>query len=88
MSQPDDNILKGLEKVVFITIEQTIVEQGGGIYVGRMEHLVLFNSPTTDSTLCLRENDLTVENVRKQIEESDARFAAGRLRATLSLYQQ
>jgi len=51
-----------------------IVRQGGGHYVGMMGNLVLFNSPTTGSTLALKESDLTSDAVRKQITESNLKF--------------
>jgi len=53
-----------------------IVEAGGGIYVvGMMGDLVLFNSPTTGSTLALPGSLLSAESVRAHIAESDALFA-------------
>jgi hypothetical protein len=52
------------------------VEAGGGIYVpGEMGGLVLFNSPTTGSTLALPGPLLSAESVRAHIAESDALFA-------------
>jgi hypothetical protein len=53
---------------------QSIVEQGGGIFRGRMEHLVLFDSPATHSTLALHENNITASAVSSQIRESDRKF--------------
>ena len=56
-----------------------IVEAGGGIYVpGMLGGLVLFNSPTTGSTLALPICFLSAASVRKQIAESDARFSITR----------
>lgn len=53
-----------------------IVETGGGVYVpGTMDDLVLFNSPTTGSTLALQWHLLSAEAVRARIAESDKEFA-------------
>ena len=57
-----------------------IVEAGGGRYVGMMGELILFDSPTTGSTLALPPCLLSAASVRKQIAESDARFAVARLK--------
>jgi hypothetical protein len=61
----------------------SIVEAGGGKYVGimneipgRMESIVLFISPQTKTTLGLPSSRLTAETVRKQLAESDAVFSA------------
>jgi hypothetical protein len=61
------------------------VEEGGGIWVGIQEmpgalnDLVLFNSPTTGSTLALKTTEITPELVKLKIKRSDAAFkAAGR----------
>ena len=61
----------------------SIVEAGGGKYVGimneipgRMESIVLFISPQTKTTLGLPSSRLTAEAVRKQLAESDAVFSA------------
>ena len=61
----------------------SIVEAGGGRHVGilkeipgRMESIVLFNSPRTRTTLGLPISRLTVEAVREHLAESDAAFAA------------
>jgi 2'-5' RNA ligase/GNAT superfamily N-acetyltransferase len=51
-----------------------IVEEGGGKYQGMMEHLVLFNSPVTDSTYAFPLDSITPEAVREQIEQGDAKF--------------
>jgi hypothetical protein len=60
----------------------SIVEAGGGIYVGvmseipgRMESIVLFISPQTRTTLGIRISRLTVDAVREQLADSDAAFA-------------
>lgn len=53
---------------------KAIVEAGGGIYVGPLETIVLFNSPATRSTLALKESALTPEAVRATIAASDERF--------------
>jgi hypothetical protein len=60
----------------------SIVEAGGGSYVGvlkeiphKMESLVLFNSPRTRTTLAIPISHLTVEAVREHLAESDAAFA-------------
>jgi hypothetical protein len=59
----------------------SIVEAGGGKYVGmmneipgRMESIVPFISPQTKSTLGLPISGLTAEAVREQLAESDAAF--------------
>jgi hypothetical protein len=59
----------------------SIVETGGGRYVGvmneipgKVESVVLFTSPQTRSTLGLPSSRLTVEAVREQLAESDAAF--------------
>jgi hypothetical protein len=59
----------------------SIVEAGGGRYVGVMheipgnlESIVLFTSPQTRSTLGLPSSRLTVEAVREQLAKSDAAF--------------
>jgi hypothetical protein len=61
----------------------SIVEAGGGKYVGimseipgKMESIVLFISPQTKTTLGLPSSRLTAEAVRKQLAESDAVFSA------------
>ncbi len=57
------------------------VERGGGIWVGIQDvddgeksypPLVLFNSRLTGSTLSLPPKDITAENVRRRITESNA----------------
>lgn len=56
------------------------VEHGGGIYVGIQEcegldyNLVLFNSPTTGSTLALKDYDCFPDRIRTKIADSDAKF--------------
>lgn len=62
-------------KLLQIIAETAIVEAGGGVYKGRMGNLILFNSPTTDSTLAVPENLFTSEYVREHIKMSDQRFA-------------
>jgi hypothetical protein len=59
----------------------SIVEAGGGRYVGvmneipgKVESIVLFTSPQTRSTLGLSRSRLTVEAVREQLAKSDAAF--------------
>ena len=64
-------------------ILRTAVKEGGGIWVGIQEcegigyGLVLFNSPTTGSTLAIKttEAEITAELVRDKIRRSDAAFA-------------
>jgi hypothetical protein len=60
---------------------RSIVEAGGGRYVGVMneirgivESVVLFTSPRTRSTLALPSSQLTVAAVREQLAQSDAAF--------------
>lgn len=60
---------------------RSIVEAGGGRYVGvmneipgKMESIVLFTSPQTRSTLGLPSSLLTVATVREQLADSDAAF--------------
>jgi len=54
------------------------VEKGGGIWRGIQEtnenNWVLFNSPTTGSTLALKDYDCFADNVRQRIADSDAKF--------------
>jgi hypothetical protein len=59
----------------------SIVESGGGRYVGvmneipgKVESIVLFTSPQTRSTLALPSSRLTAEAVREQLAKSDAAF--------------
>jgi hypothetical protein len=58
----------------------SIVEAGGGIYVGvmseipGMESIVLFISPHTRTTLGIPISRLTVGSVREQLAKSDAAF--------------
>ena len=59
------------------------VLQGGGTYVGFSLGLVLFNSPTTGSTLALPPEQCTAFEVRKHIKESDAKFAQARSKRIL-----
>ena len=63
------------------SILRAIVSGGGGIWVGQQdtfmpdrEPLVLFNSPTSKTTLALPVSLLTVNNVRGKIQGSDADF--------------
>jgi len=57
------------------------VKAGGGKWVGIQEieeadyDLVLFNSPTTGSTLALKSDNCTSEKVAAHIAESDRRFS-------------
>lgn len=59
------------------------VERGGGVFVGIQEtedatyNLVLFNSPTTGSTLALEDYNCDPERIRIRIADSDAKFRAG-----------
>jgi len=59
-----------------------LVAEGGGIWVGMQDGgalpFVLFNSPTTGSTLALTTAEITAEKVRAKIEASDRNFAKGR----------
>ena len=60
---------------VVVQRHRKIVEAGGGEYVpGMFGNLVLFNSLETGSTLALPESDLTSENVRQHILESNKVF--------------
>jgi hypothetical protein len=59
----------------------SIVETGGGRYVGvmneipgKVESIVLFTSRQTRSTLALPSSRLSVEAVREQLAKSDAAF--------------
>lgn len=57
------------------------VEEGGGIWVGIQEEegmlydLVLFNSPKTGTTLALKSTEITPEEVRRHIKNSNAKFS-------------
>jgi hypothetical protein len=61
---------------------RAIVTEGGGTWVGLQdtlnedEPLVLFNSPTSKSTLALPLSLTTADNVRGKIHGSDADFNA------------
>ena len=66
---------------------QTMVELGGAIFKGRLaafrdkhgkltEELVLFNSPTTKTTLALPISQISATAVRRRVKESDAEFEA------------
>jgi hypothetical protein len=69
---------------------------GGGQWVGvqecvpPMSALVLFNSPTTQSTLAIHANQLTSETVHAKIVASDAAFGKSKNitvpRATLQVF--
>jgi hypothetical protein len=72
-----------------LSILRRLVCQAGARWVGLQEtvpplpYLLLFNSPTTDSTLAIKLTpDLTqrkiVEAIHKRLVESDAEFAKGR----------
>jgi hypothetical protein len=68
-------------KMVTDTLLQQIVAQGGGQWVGLQdtflpdrEPLVLFNSPTSKTTLALPVGLMTVDNVRGKIQGADAEF--------------
>jgi hypothetical protein len=75
-----------------------IVTEGGGTWVGLQdtfqdgqEPLVLFNSPTSKSTLALPLSLLTPSNVRGKIHGSDAYFNARPVkvsRATMQIFIQ
>jgi len=55
-----------------------IIEQAGAVYVpGRFGELVLFNSSETGSTLALPESELTVEAVKRHVQESNVKFDKG-----------
>ena len=64
-----------------IASAKACVEAGGGIWVGIQEtgghlhDLVLFNSPTTGSTLALKTTEITPELVKTKIADSDRTFA-------------
>src|SRR5208337_4118669 len=63
------------------SLARLAVKDGGGVWVGIQEceglpSLILFNSPVTGSTLALKTSELTADNVRRRIEESDAAFKA------------
>lgn len=55
-------------------VAKNIVQAGGGIWKGRMENLVLFDSPATGSTLAEYENHLTSQRVADKIAASNATF--------------
>jgi hypothetical protein len=64
-----------------------VVEAAGGIYRGEMsegnQHLVLFDSPQTRSTLCLPAAKLTVEIVCGRIADSNLKFANANQRKSI-----
>lgn len=66
--------------VVYEKYMRRQVEKGGGIFVGIQEcedkdyDLVLFNSPTTGSTIALKDYDCDPERIRVKIADSDAKF--------------
>jgi len=57
------------------------VEEGGGVWVGIMEcagflyDIVYFNSPKTGTTLALKSTEITPEEVRRHIKNSNAKFS-------------
>ena len=59
---------------------RNIVESGGGIWVGVQEwkgkpyDLIMFNSPTTGTTLALRSDKIDATAVGKRIADSDKLF--------------
>jgi hypothetical protein len=72
---------KNMPRALSVAEMCSIVEAGGGRYVGVMneipwkeESIVLFTSPQTRSTLGLLSSRLTVEAVREQLAKSDAAF--------------
>lgn len=77
---------------------QDIVRAGGGEWVGLQdtflldrEPLVLFNSPTSKTTLALPVSLCTVDNVRGKIAGADADFSKKPVkvsRATLQVFVQ
>jgi hypothetical protein len=64
-----------------------VIEAAGGIYRGKMsegnQHVVLFDSPQTRSTLCLPVAKVTVETVRGRIVHSNLQFAKANLRKSV-----
>jgi hypothetical protein len=62
------------------SLARLAVKNGGGQWVGIQEaeglpyDLILFNSSQTGSTLGLKTTEITADNVRRRIEESDAAF--------------
>jgi hypothetical protein len=80
---------KGFVEPLSLSILKRVVCQAGGEWVGVQEtipplpHLLLFNSPQTQSTLAVKlERDLTVAQVgraiQKRLAESNKEFAKGR----------
>lgn len=69
------------------------VEAGGGVWLGVQETieppaLVLFNSPTTGSTLAIFEDALSEDIVRKKIERSDRNFLAAPVRISRKNFER
>lgn len=69
------------------------VEAGGGVWLGVQETieppaLVLFNSPTTGSTLAIFEDVLSEDIVRKKIERSDRNFLAAPVRISRKNFER
>ncbi len=62
------------------SLARLAVKNGGGQWVGIQEaegmpyDLILFNSSQTGSTLGLKTTEITADNVRRRIEESNAAF--------------
>ena len=62
------------------SLARLAVKNGGGQWVGIQEaegmpyDLILFNSSQTGSTLGLKTTEITADNVRRRIEESNALF--------------
>lgn len=63
------------------------IEAAGAIYRGEMsegnQHIVLFDSPLTLSTLCLPANKVTVEAIRGRIADSNLKFAKANLKRSI-----
>ena len=64
-----------------IASARACVEEGGGVWVGIMEcagflyDIVYFNSPKTGTTLALKSTEITPEEVRRHIKNSNAKFS-------------
>jgi len=61
-----------------------MVEAGGGQWVGVQEwegkpyDLIMFNSPTTGTTLALRSDQIDAASVAERISESDEKFGGSK----------
>lgn len=90
------DIVKGPSGLIEDANMRKIVEDAGGIFIGYQKpeitksgkmfgNSVFFNSPKTGSTLALKFDQLTPENIRAKIADSDAKFSEEVINETAKL---